>query len=329
MAVDTGWQQVRDDRISRIGQGDFPVERGGRPERVSVRLPQCRMTGIAQIVERLEILEVESCPFVVFVEVPVGQVGPGGLDGGRLAIPIGNRSPGVKRVLQRRILDRKSGFPTSDQSDVEILVWCLSVTGRFGGQQQRLEARRIVVLPEVAQLLANLRLERLQLFERPAVDLGKVDRVGDQPGAAEHSEQRVVVAGRERIDFVVVTPCTGNRRGLERLGQRVDLVGEDVVADRTQPDAVIVGNLAETVEGRPDDGFVETLLMVNSRPGEQVAGDVFTDQLVEGHVLVEGADQVIPVPPGVVDLVVPLVSVSLGEMDDVHPVPRPAFTEMG
>ena len=90
-----------------------------------------------------------------------------------------------------------------------------------------------------------------------------------------------------------------------------------------------MGNLAETVEGRPDDGFVETLLVVDSRPGEQVAGDVFTDQLVEGHVLVEGADQVIPVPPGVVDLVVPLVSVSLGEMDDVHPVPRPAFTEMG
>ena len=56
-------------------------------------------------------------------------------------------------------------------------------------------------------------------------------RVADQPRAAEDAEQGVVVLRRDGVELVVVAAGAGDRRRLERLGQRVDLVVDQVVAD--------------------------------------------------------------------------------------------------
>ena len=79
----------------------------------------------------------------------------------------------------------------------------------------------------------------------------------------------------------------------------------------------------------PITDSLKPLRVVPARLRQQVAGDVFADELIVRHVVIEGADQIIAITPGVMDLVVPFVAVRLGEADDVHPVPGPAFAEMG
>jgi hypothetical protein len=63
--------------------------------------------------------------------------------------------------------------------------------------------------------------------------------------------------------------------------------------------------------------------------GEEVAGDLFHHEAVEGEVLVEGADDVVAEAPGVGADVVLFVAVGLAVADDVEPVAAPAFAVGG
>ena len=79
---------------------------------------------------------------------------------------------------------------------------------------------------------------------------------------------------------------------------------------------------------RAEDRLVEALRRVEARLLQQIAGDVFRDELVVGHVGVEGADDVIAVLVGVGDGVVELVAARLAVAHQVEPVPRPALAEL-
>ena len=68
---------------------------------------------------------------------------------------------------------------------------------------------------------------------------------------------------------------------------------------------------------------------VDARLGEQVAGELFADELIVGDVAVEGADEVIAILVRPLGRVVPLVAVGVGVADDVHPVASEALAEMG
>ena len=59
---------------------------------------------------------------------------------------------------------------------------------------------------------------------------------------------------------------------------------------------------------------------------QHVARDLFLKETPVGLVAVERRDEVIAIRPGVGSNTVLVVSVRLGEMGRVHPVPRPAFT---
>ncbi len=61
---------------------------------------------------------------------------------------------------------------------------------------------------------------------------------------------------------------------------------------------------------------------------EHVAGDLLLDESGVRLVVVERLDQVIAVGPGVAPDAVLVVAVRLGEVDQVHPVPRPALAVM-
>ena len=63
--------------------------------------------------------------------------------------------------------------------------------------------------------------------------------------------------------------------------------------------------------------------------GEQIPGEVFLQEPVIGHVLVEGADEVVAVLPGVSDGVVGLMAARLRVAHEVHPVARPTLAEVG
>src|SRR5262249_29027118 len=66
------------------------------------------------------------------------------------------------------------------------------------------------------------------------------------------------------------------------------------------------------------------------RPGvvrsDLVAGNLLPNEPIIGLVVVEGADDEVAIGPRVRAVVVVLEAVTLGEADDVEPVPRPALS---
>ena len=80
--------------------------------------------------------------------------------------------------------------------------------------------------------------------------------------------------------------------------------------------------------GGPDDRFVGPPVRVEARRRQQVAREMLPDQLVVRDVAVEGADEVVAVPPGERDVGVALAAVRLAVAEQVHPVARPALAEV-
>src|SRR5262249_15280415 len=58
---------------------------------------------------------------------------------------------------------------------------------------------------------------------------------------------------------------------------------------------------------------------------EDIAGNLFADEASIRPVVIEGPDQVVAIWPGVLARAVLVVAVRLGEVDNVHPVSRPAL----
>ena len=70
-------------------------------------------------------------------------------------------------------------------------------------------------------------------------------------------------------------------------------------------------------------------LLLEARLRQLVPGQGLHHELVVGHVLVEGPDQVVPVAVDIRHGVVRLEGLGLRETHHVHPVPRPALAEVG
>ena len=58
---------------------------------------------------------------------------------------------------------------------------------------------------------------------------------------------------------MVMAPGTGDRRGLERLGQSINLIVGQIVTKLPQTDAIIMIDFAKPIEASRDDRFVELL----------------------------------------------------------------------
>jgi len=135
-------------------------------------------------------------------------------------------------------------------------------------------------------------------------------------GAAEgHAEERLA----ERVDLLVddVHPHLdlvgfGQDFGSERQEARGDPQVGDRVRDRN-PRRIGGGRGCRIGRGQT----LEFLL------GDQVAGDLFDDELVDRLVSVERADHVVAIPPGVAMGDVFIQTVGIGIASDVQPVPSP------
>ncbi len=68
--------------------------------------------------------------------------------------------------------------------------------------------------------------------------------------------------------------------------------------------------------------------MAGGGVGEEIAGELFTGELVEGHVLVEGVYDPVAVRGDIVVLIA-VVADRIGVADEVEPVAGHAFTEGG
>ena len=145
-----------------------------------------------------------------------------------------------------------------------------------------------------------------------------------RPRRGEDPKERVVVRLADGVELVVVTARARDRLRQEGLAEDVDRVVREA-------DLLIQGVRGrEAVEheapmSRADGGLVDALLLVDPRVGEQVPRHVLARELVIRHVLVEGADQIVPVLKGVRDARVTLRAVRVRVAHEIHPVPRPAL----
>ena len=142
-------------------------------------------------------------------------------------------------------------------------------------------------------------------------------------GVGEDAVEGVVVLLRDGVEFVVVAAGAGDGEALEGFGDDVDLVVGPFDAVFEGVDGLeAVFDHAEVGEG--EAGFVGVF---GDSGRDEVAGEVFADELVVGDVVVEGADEVVAVAPGVGSVGVAFGAVGFAVADDVHPAAGHAFAE--
>ena len=163
-------------------------------------------------------------------------------------------------------------------------------------------------------------LRKLDLVDlAPHAVRNLVDRLGVQ----EDTGEAVVVLQPDRIELVVVTPDTAERHAEKGGADLRDLLVGDVPVELQLVDADDL-HVAEheearghTVRGR--DGRIPG--------GQKVARDLLADESVVGLVGIEGVDDVVAIPPGVLGKHVVRGAHLVGIAGEIEPVPRPPFTE--
>ena len=157
---------------------------------------------------------------------------------------------------------------------------------------------------------------------RPLVLLAAGER---PPRALEDAVQAVVVGHRHRVVLVVVAAGAAERQAEHRPADRLDGVGEVevlVVGGRVVPVP-----LADREEpGRGDAGGVP---LGRAGAGQDVAGDLLADELVEWLVGVERGDHPVAVAVRLADRVVGPVAGGVGVPGHVEPVPAPPLAVGG
>ena len=133
----------------------------------------------------------------------------------------------------------------------------------------------------------------------------------------EERRHAVEVLGADRIELVIVAaraphgqPQPDLRRGLDAIG---GVVGQVLLGNRP----AFVGAHARPDEPRRDQ-------LGGRRPGQQVAGNLFVREPIEGLVGVEGVDDPVAIGPDAA-VVVEVVAVGVGIAHGVEPVPRPVL----
>ena len=153
---------------------------------------------------------------------------------------------------------------------------------------------------------------------------GAGDRVGEVRveagllGRVEEREEPIVILLRDGIVFVVVAAGAFHREPEKRAGRRVNPVGVVLHAELFIHAAPFICLAMQAVEGRR--GF-----LIARGVGQQVAGDLFDDEVVEADVSVEGVDDPIPPRPEMIEAI-RLVTVGVGVARDIEPLDRHPLT---
>ena len=151
--------------------------------------------------------------------------------------------------------------------------------------------------------------------------------------AEEDAGEAVIILGRDRVELVVV--AAGARHGQAHDGTADDV--ELIVGDVGE-DLVLVGvSVTPVADGEHRGGDRAGPVEAGGAFGrvsrrEEVARDLIADELVVGHVRVQGLRDPVAVAPGVED-VAGLAGASriegVGVADHVEPMPSPALSVGG
>ena len=146
----------------------------------------------------------------------------------------------------------------------------------------------------------------------------------------ETAHKSVVIVLWQRVVLVAVAPGTPDRQSQQAGAQGVNDVVELFVAAAF---AFLLGLLGGERTGDEKPGGRDGIecragfggaLRIGF--GQQVTGDLQADEPVVGHVLVERADDEVPILVGVGPVLVEGVSVALGKSHQIQPVAAPAFS---
>ena len=142
--------------------------------------------------------------------------------------------------------------------------------------------------------------------------------------AAENPGERVIVARRHGIEFVIVAARAADRHPEKRLAERVELLVHDVHAERVFVLLLIVGRAQREKRRRGDLAG----LFIGRRGGQEVAGELLADELVEGQVAVKRVHHIVAVAPRVLEHQGPPAATRFRKARHIEPVPAPALAEL-
>ena len=222
---------------------------------------------------------------------------------------------GFEIVELRKLLPRvaiEAVFEVIDVGHVGLLVGLGDALSKFFFDRRDGRLRRVQFL--LVSLLFRLELSpRGIVLEDRSLDVRVWVAVRRDP--LEESEHRVVIALRDRVDFVIVAAGAVHRQSEKRLaGGRDDVV--ETFVQREQPVGRLIVPQAEPVKAGGDDRV--------ARHGRQfVSGQLLADELIVRFVAVERADHVVAVTPRIGLGTVTFKAVGVGVTDHIQPVPRP------
>ena len=127
---------------------------------------------------------------------------------------------------------------------------------------------------------------------------------------------------------MVVAAGTAQGQPEKRLAEGVDAVVHPVglvLRDVDRP----MHRLAQKPESGADDRFIRAGLRIDPWPFDEIARDLFTDELVVGQVGVERLYNPVAILPRVGDPIIELVSPRLAIPRHIEPVPREPFAIVG
>ena len=144
--------------------------------------------------------------------------------------------------------------------------------------------------------------------------------------AGEDAVEGVVVGLSDRVVFVIVAAGATERQAEEGAAG-----GVDGVFERQVPQFIRGGGIApgQCQVAGGDDLFVTTGIVGRWVGGEDVAGELFADELIERLVVLEGVEHVVAVEAGFGDGIIGVVAGRVGVAHDVEPVASPAFAVVG
>ena len=126
---------------------------------------------------------------------------------------------------------------------------------------------------------------------------------------------------------MIVTTGTGNRQSLKGFAHHIDLVVL-VVRFVLQNIGWPMGGVMKVPKARANDRFIVIFFGVPSGIFQKVTGEVLTNKIVVGNILIECPDEVVPVFVGMIDPKVEFMSIGVRVPNKVHPVPGPLFSKM-
>ena len=127
---------------------------------------------------------------------------------------------------------------------------------------------------------------------------------------------------------MIVTAGAGDGHPQKGFGKHIDLVvskGHQFIERVGRVEAVRHHSQLADAEG----AFVDLPFAIDTGVGQQITGDLLSEELVNRQVRVDGPDAPVTELPGMGNCWVAFTAVGLAIADTIKPVPRPAFGKGG